>query len=147
LVVAAVFFTVYLRGVNFRLFKHAINIASGKYDREGDAGEVSHLQALFSAISATVGLGSIAGVSVAVAVGGPGAIFWIVAAGMLGMATKFAEVTLSMCYRRIDENGKVYGGPFQYIEGGMRDLGRPRAGRALALLFAVFCLGGALGGG
>src|SRR4051812_24810435 len=147
LVVAAFFFTIYLRGVNFRLFGHALAIASGKYDRKEDAGEVSHLQALLSAISATVGLGSIAGVSVAVAVGGPGAIFWIVAAGMLGMATKFAEVTLSMCYRRIDADGKVFGGPFQYIEAGMRDLNKPTLGRVLALLFAVFCLGGALGGG
>jgi len=84
---------------------------------------------------------------VGVAIGGPGAIFWIVCAGLLGMATKFAEVTLSMCYRRIDADGKVYGGPFQYIEGGMRDLNRPWLGKALSLLFAVFCLGGALGGG
>jgi len=147
LVIAAVFFTVYLRGVNFRLFGHALQIATVKYDRKDDAGEVSHLQALFSAIAATVGLGSIAGVAVAVAIGGPGAIFWIVVAGMLGMATKFAEVTLSMCYRRIDADGKVYGGPFQYIQGGMTEHGKPRLVKALALLFAAFCLGGALGGG
>ncbi len=124
-----------------------LHIASGRYDRKEDAGEVSHLQALLSALSATVGLGSIAGISVGVAIGGPGAIFWIVVAGLLGMATKFAEVTLSMCYRRIDADGKVFGGPFQYIQGGMRDHGRPKLGRALSLLFAVFCLGGALGGG
>jgi alanine or glycine:cation symporter, AGCS family len=147
LIIAALFFTFYLRGVNFRLFGHALQIASGKYDHKEDAGEVSHLQALLSALSATVGLGSIAGISVGVAIGGPGAIFWIVLAGLLGMATKFAEVCLSMCYRRIDADGKVYGGPFQYIEGGMRDLNRPKLGRALALLFAVFCLGGAIGGG
>lgn len=147
LIIAAFFFTFYLRGVNFRLFGHALQIASGKYDHKEDAGEVSHLQALLSALSATVGLGSIAGISVGVALGGPGAIFWIVLAGLLGMATKFAEVCLSMCYRRIDADGKVYGGPFQYIEGGMRDLNRPRLGRALSLLFAVFCLGGAIGGG
>ncbi|MDX1975576.1 MAG: amino acid carrier protein [Rickettsiales bacterium] len=147
LIVAAFFFTIYLRGVNFRLFKHALQIVSGKYDHKDDAGEVSHLQALLSALSATVGLGSITGVSVAVAVGGPGTIFWIVVAGLLGMATKFAEVTLSMCYRRIDADGKVYGGPFQYIESGMRDVNLPRLGRVLALIFAVFCLGGAIGGG
>lgn len=147
LVVAAVFFTVYLRGVNFRLFSHALQIVSGRYDHAEDAGEVSHLQALLSALSATVGLGSIAGISVGVAIGGPGAVFWIVLAGFLGMATKFAEVTLSMCYRHIDPDGKVYGGPFQYIEGGMRDIGHAPLGRALALLFAVLCLGGALGGG
>lgn len=147
LVVAAFFFTFYLRGVNFRLFGHALQIVSGKYDHKDDAGEVSHLQALLSALSATVGLGSIAGISVGVAIGGPGAIFWIVCAGLLGMATKFAEVTLSMCYRRIDADGKVEGGPFQYIEAGMREQGRAGLGKFLSLLFAVFCLGGALGGG
>jgi AGCS family alanine or glycine:cation symporter len=147
LIIAAFFFTFYLGGVNFRLFGHALKIAMGKYDRKEDAGEVSHLQALLSALSATVGLGSIAGISVGVAIGGPGAIFWIVAAGLLGMATKFAEVTLSMCYRRIDSDGKVYGGPFQYIERGLRDMNMPGLGRALALVFAVFCLGGAIGGG
>lgn len=147
LIVAAVFFTVYLRGVNFRLFRHALQIVSGKYDNAHDAGEVSHLQALLSALSATVGLGSIAGISVGVAIGGPGAIVWMVLAGFLGMATKFAEVTLSMCYRKIEADGKVYGGPFQYIGAGMKDAGFPALGRFLALLFAVFCLGGALGGG
>ncbi len=147
LIIAAFFFTFYLRFVNFRLFRHALQIVSGKYDRKEDAGEISHLQALLSALSATVGLGSIAGISVGVAIGGPGAIFWIVCAGFLGMATKFAEVTLSMCYRQIDADGKVEGGPFQYIEKGMRDINRPGFGKALALLFAVFCLGGALGGG
>lgn len=147
LVVAAVFFTIYLRGVNFRLFGHALKIASGKYDNSHDTGEVSHLQALLSALSATVGLGSIAGISVGVAIGGPGAIFWIVVAGLLGMATKFAEVTLSMCYRHVDADGKIEGGPFQYIHKGMADIGRAKLGRALSLLFGVFCLGGAIGGG
>jgi alanine or glycine:cation symporter, AGCS family len=147
LIIAAFFFTFYLRFVNFRLFGHAWQVVSGKFDRKEDTGEVSHLQALLSAISATVGLGSIAGVSVAVAVGGPGAIFWIVAAGLLGMATKFAEVTLSMCYRRVDETGKVFGGPFEYIQAGLRDQNMAGLGRFLALLFAAFCLGGALGGG
>ena len=147
LVVAACFFTLYLKGVNFRLFKHALQVVSGKFDKHGDTGEVSHLQALFSALSATVGLGSIAGISVGVAIGGPGAIFWVVVAGLLGMATKFAEVTLSMCYRKVDANGKIYGGPFQYIEGGMRDIGLSKAGRVVAIVFAMFCLGGAMGGG
>ncbi len=147
LVIAAFFFTYYLRGVNFRLFGHAIKVAAGHYDHKGDAGEVSHLQALLSALSATVGLGSIAGISVGVAIGGPGAILWIVLAGLLGMATKFAEVCLSMCYRRIDSEGKVFGGPFQYIQHGLEDIGRPGLGRALSILFAMFCLGGALGGG
>lgn len=147
LIVAAVFFTVYLGGVNFRLFRHGIDVARGKFDKQGDAGEISCFQALMSALSATVGLGSIAGISVGVAIGGPGAVFWIVVAGLLGMATKFAEVTLSMCYRHIDADGKVFGGPFQYIERGLKDVGKAGWGRPLALLFAVFCLGGALGGG
>ena len=147
LIVAAIFFTVYLNGVNFRLFGRALKIVTGRYDRSEDAGEVSHLQALLSALSATVGLGSIAGISVGIAIGGPGALLWIVVAGLLGMATKFAEVTLSMCYRHIDADGKVEGGPFQYIRRGMADRNLPGAGKALALLFAIFCLGGALGGG
>src|ERR1700722_7917382 len=107
LTVAAVFFTFYLRGVNFRLFRHALSVAGGKFDKKGESGEVSCLSALCSALAATVGLGSIAGISVGVAIGGPGAIFWIVCAGLLGMATKFAEVTLSMCYRKFDK-GKVF---------------------------------------
>ncbi len=147
LVVAALFFTIYLRGVNFRLFSHALKIVSGKYDSKDAAGEVSHLQALFSAIAATVGLGSIAGVSVAVAVGGPGVVFWIVIAGFFGMATKFAEVMLSMCYREVDASGKIFGGPFQYIKKGLADIGLPKLGKVLAVVFAIFCLGGALGGG
>lgn len=150
LVSAAFFFTFYLRGVNFRLFGHAFAIVSGKYKTEEDEkgeGEVSHLQALFSAIAATVGLGSIAGVSVAVAVGGPGVVFWIVVAGFLGMATKFAEVALSLQYREVDDTGKVFGGPFQYIKKGLANSGKAGLGKFLAVLFAIFCLGGALGGG
>ena len=123
LVVAACFFTLYLKGVNFRLFKHALQVVSGKFDKHGDTGEVSHLQALFSALSATVGLGSIAGISVGVAIGGPGAIFWVVVAGLLGMATKFAEVTLSMCYRKVDANGKSTAGHFNILKAACAILG------------------------
>jgi len=147
LVVAGVFFTFYLRFVSLRLFGHAWDIVRGKEDHAQDKGEVSHLQALLSALSATVGLGSIAGISVGVAVGGPGAIAWIMVGGFLGMSTKFAEVTLSMCYRQIDADGKVFGGPFQYIKHGLEDIGMPRLGKAIAILFAIFCMGGALGGG
>jgi AGCS family alanine or glycine:cation symporter len=148
LMVAAVFFTVYLRGVNFRMFRHALRIATGK-DKESGAekGEVSPLQALFSAIAATVGLGSLAGVSVTIAIGGPGATLWIVLAGLLGMATKFAEVTLSMQYRKIDADGKVFGGPIQYLRDGLADIGMGAFGKFLAVVFAIFCLGGAIGGG
>lgn len=146
----AVFFTIYLRGVNLRLFRHAFHIVSGKHAQEDEAkgqGEVSHLQALFSAIAATVGLGSIAGISVGVALGGPGVVFWILVAGFFGMASKFAEVSLSMQYREVDATGKVFGGPFQYIRKGLADIGKARLGKALAVVFAIFCLGGALGGG
>ncbi len=145
LAVAAVFFTLYLRFVNFRLFRHAFALVLAR-EKQGE-GEVSNLQALLSALAGTVGLGSIAGISVAVVIGGPGTIFWIVVAGLLGMASKFAEVTLSQQYRRMDATGKVFGGPFQYIEHGLDELGFKRCGRVLAIVFAIFCLGGALGGG
>lgn len=147
LVVAALFFTFYLRFVNYRLLKHAFAIATGKVPEKGSKGEVSPLKALLAAIAATVGLGSIAGVSVAVAVGGPGAIFWIVVMGLFGMATKFAEVTLSMKYRKVDADGKVFGGPIQYLRDGLKNKGYEQLGKALAVLFAIFILGGAIGGG
>jgi AGCS family alanine or glycine:cation symporter len=149
LMTAALFFTVYLRGVNIRLLRHAFRLAAGK-DKEVMAktsGEVSPLQALLSALSATVGLGSIAGVSVAVAVGGPGAIFWIVVMGLFGMASKFAEVTLSLQYREVDADGKVYGGPIHYLRNGLAEIGYGRLGRFLSYVFAVLCLGAAIGGG
>lgn len=147
LVVAALFFTFYLRFVNYRLLKHAFAIAAGKSPEKGSKGEISPLKALLSAIAATVGLGSIAGVSVAVAVGGAGAIFWIVVMGLFGMATKFAEVTLSMKYRKVDKDGKVFGGPIQYLREGLKAKGYEGLGKFLAGLFAVFILGGAIGGG
>ncbi len=147
LMAAALFFTLYLRGVNIRLLKHSFHLVSHKSNDSGDAGEISPLQAFLSAVSATVGLGSIAGVSVAVAVGGPGAIFWIVVMGLFAMATKFAEVTLSLMYRKIDADGKIEGGPIQYLREGLKELGYPGAGRILATIFAIFCLGGAIGGG
>jgi alanine or glycine:cation symporter, AGCS family len=149
LMTAALFFTIYLRGVNFRLLPHAFRLAAGKdKNAAGEAsGEVSPLQALLSALSATVGLGSIAGVSVAVAVGGPGAIFWIVVMGLFGMASKFAEVTLSLQYREITPEGKVHGGPIQYLRKGFAEVGHEKLGRFLSYLFAVLCLGAAIGGG
>ncbi|MES2985112.1 MAG: amino acid carrier protein [Pseudomonadota bacterium] len=147
LMVAALFFTVYLRGVNFRLLPHSLRLITHKNTDDDGKGEVSQLQAFLSAISATVGLGSIAGVSVAVAVGGPGAIFWIVVMGLFSMATKFAEVTLSLQYRKVDADGKVYGGPIQYLQDGLAEIGMPKLGKILAVVFAIFCLGGAIGGG
>lgn len=147
LMVAALFFTLYLRGVNLRLLRHSFALITHKPKEGNDAGEISQLQAFLSAISATVGLGSIAGVSVAVAVGGPGAIFWIIVMGLFSMATKFAEVTLSLMYRKVDADGKIEGGPIQYLHEGLKELGYARAGRVLATVFAIFCLGGAIGGG
>lgn len=147
LLVGAIFFTLKLNFVNFRLFGHAISITAGKYDNLEDKGEVSHYQALASAISGTVGLGSIAGVAIGVTVGGPGAVFWLVIAGFLSMSTKFAEVTLSMKYRHINQYGKVSGGPFYYLKEGLKEKNLPRLGKILAVIFAIFCLGGTLGGG
>jgi len=147
LMVAALFFTVYLNGVNFRLLPHAFSLLKTDKAQKGSKGEVSQLQALLSAISATVGLGSLAGVAVAVAVGGPGAVFWIVVMGLFGMASKFAEVTLSLQYRKIDTDGKVLGGPTQYLKDGFAEIGYPKLGKILAVIFAVMCLGGGIGGG
>lgn len=147
LVVAALFFTFYLRFVNLRLLRHAFAIAAGRVPEKGSKGEISPMKALLSAIAATVGLGSIAGVSVAVAVGGAGAIFWIVVMGLFGMATKFAEVTLSMKYRKVDKDGKVFGGPIQYLRDGLAKQGYAGLGKFLAIVFAIFILGGAIGGG
>ncbi len=117
---------------------------------EGDAdhhGEVSHFQALTAALSATVGLGNIAGVAVAISIGGPGATFWMIIAGMIGMASKFTECTLGVKYREIDENGRVYGGPMYYLSKGLKERGMLGLGRVLAIMFAIMCIGGSFGGG
>lgn len=110
-------------------------------------GEVSHFQALTAALSATVGLGNIAGVAVAISIGGPGATFWMIVAGMIGMASKFTECTLGVRYREIDENGRVYGGPMYYLTKGLRERGLAGIGKVLAVLFAIMCIGGSFGGG
>ncbi|WP_371359471.1 alanine/glycine:cation symporter family protein [Cohaesibacter sp. ES.047] len=146
LVVAASIFTVYFAFVQFRLFGHAISLVKGDYSNPKDAGEVSHFQALTTALSGTVGLGNIAGVAVAVGIGGPGATFWMILAGLLGMASKFTECTLGVKYRNEYENGTVSGGPMYYISKGFKERGLP-GGRFLAVAFAIFCILGALGGG
>ncbi len=110
-------------------------------------GEVSHFQALTAALSATVGLGNIAGVAVAISIGGPGATFWMIVAGLIGMASKFTECTLGVRYREIDENGRVYGGPMYYLSKGLREKGLAGLGKVLAVLFAIMCIGGSFGGG
>ena len=146
LVVAATIFTLYFSFVQFRFFGHAIALVKGDYSNPKDAGEVSHFQALATALSGTVGLGNIAGVAVAVGIGGPGATFWMILAGLLGMATKFTECTLGVKFRNEYEDGTVSGGPMYYISKGFEKKGLP-GGRFLAVAFSVFCILGALGGG
>ena len=146
LVVAASVFTVYFGAVQFRFFGHAIRLVKGDFSDPKDAGEVSHFQALATALSGTVGLGNIAGVAVAVGIGGPGATFWMILAGLLGMASKFTECTLGVKYRNEYPDGTVSGGPMYYISKGFKELGLP-GGKVLAVLFAIFCILGALGGG
>jgi alanine or glycine:cation symporter, AGCS family len=147
LISGGVFLSFYLGFPNLRLFKHAIKVTSGKYDKEDDPGEVSHFGALSAAVSGTVGLGNIAGVAVAVSIGGPGAVFWMVLAGFLGMTTKCAEVCLSMKYRKINENGRVSGGGFYYLKEGLAEKGFPNFGKFLAVVFAITVIGGSIGGG
>ncbi|WP_432477382.1 alanine/glycine:cation symporter family protein [Nocardioides sp. GXQ0305] len=147
LIVAAVFFTIYLGFLNVRGFKHAIDLVRGQYSKPDDAGEVSHFQALATAVSGTVGLGNIAGVAVAISLGGPGATFWMILAGFLGMSTKLAECTLGVKYRHYHPDGSVSGGPMYYLRDGVAKLGLPGLGKVLAAAFAVFCILGSLGGG
>ena len=147
LIVAAAFFTVYLGFLNIRGFRHAIDLVRGRYSKPDDEGEVSHFQALATAVSGTVGLGNIAGVAVAITIGGPGATFWMAFAGFLGMSSKMAECTLGVKYRMESPDGSVSGGPMYYLSRGLQQQGRPGLGRTLAILFAIFCIGGALGGG
>lgn len=146
LVVAASVFTIYFSFVQLRYFGHSISLVKGDYSDPNDAGEVSHFQALATALSGTVGLGNIAGVAVAVGIGGPGATFWMILAGLLGMASKFTECTLGVKYRNEYPDGTVSGGPMYYISKGFKERGLPGGG-ALAILFSVFCILGALGGG
>lgn len=147
LVIGAVFFTIQMKFINLRGFKHAIELVSGKYSNPNDAGEVSHFQALATALSATVGLGNIAGVAVAISLGGPGATFWMILAGLLGMSSKFVECTLGVKYRHIDEEGNVYGGPMYYLSKGLELKGKKGLGKVLAVIFAILCVGGSFGGG
>ena len=143
----AIFFTIRMRFINIRGFWHAIRVTKGDYDDPNDAGEVSHFQALSSALSATVGLGNIAGVAIAVSWGGPGAVFWLILAGLLGMSTKFAECTLGQLYRKVDHDGTVSGGPMHYLRDGLKDIGLGPLGVVLATVFTVVCMGGSFGGG
>lgn len=174
LVGGAIYFTIYFKFINFTGFKTAIKVVQGQYEdiekhgadtlygdstpneheniietlRDDSAdGEVSHFQALTAALSATVGLGNIAGVAVALSIGGPGATFWMIVAGFLGMASKFAECTLGVKYRDVGSDGTVYGGPMYYLKKGLGEKGFSGLGKVLAVVFAIFVIGGSFGGG
>ena len=161
LVLGALYFSIYFKGINIRSFLTSVNIIRGKYDHidisnqediketirvEGN-GEVSHFQALTAALSATVGLGNIAGVAIALSIGGAGATFWMIVIGLLGMASKFVECTLGVKYREIAKDGTVFGGPMYYLKKGLEQLGFSKLGKLLSILFAVMCVGGSFGGG
>ena len=161
LVGGALFFTIYFGFVNIRHFSTAVNTVRGKYDffdkekskkniqkfNESQHGEVSHFQALATAVSGTVGNGNIAGVALAIAVGGPGATFWMILCGLLGMSTKFVECTLGVKYRDLGEDGTVYGGPMYYLTKGLKERGFEKFGKILAVIFALLCIGASFGGG
>lgn len=143
---AAVVVTIYFKFLNFRSWRLAAKTIRGKYSSPDDPGEITHFQALCAALSGTVGLGNIAGVAIAISIGGPGATFWMVLVGLFGMTSKFCECTLGVKYRTI-ENGKVYGGPMQYLKKGFAEKGMGQLGAILAGLFAFLCIGGSFGGG
>ena len=147
LIGAAVWFTLYFGFINIRGFKHALDITRGKFAKPEDMGEVSQFQALTAALSGTLGLGNISLVAVAIAVGGPGATFWMILAGLVGMSSKFIECTLGVKYRVIDAKGEVSGGPMYYLSKGLAIRNMKGFGRVLAAVFAVMCIGGTLGGG
>lgn len=147
LVLGAIYFTVRMRFINVRGLKQSLLLVAGKFDDPSHKGEVSHFQALTTALSATVGLGNIAGVAVAIVIGGPGATFWMIIAGLLGMASKFTECTLGLKYRIIDDKGEVSGGPMYYLSSGLEKRNLKKLGKVLAAVFAVLCIGGSLGGG
>jgi AGCS family alanine or glycine:cation symporter len=147
LIFGGTFFTLFMRFINIRGFKHSINLIRGKYDKPGTKGEVSHFQALTTALSATVGLGNIAGVAIGITIGGPGATLWMILAGLLGMSSKFIECTLGVKYRKINEKGEVSGGAMYYLKYGLKKKKMKYLGILLAFLFAVLVIGGSVGGG
>lgn len=147
LILGAIVFTVQMGFINFRAFGHAIAVVRGKFSAPGETGEVSHFQALSAALSATVGLGNIAGVAIAVSLGGPGATFWMIVAGLIGMTSKFTECTLGQRYREVRPDGRIMGGAMFYLSKGLADKGLAGLGRVLAVMFAILCIGGSLAGG
>jgi alanine or glycine:cation symporter, AGCS family len=147
LILGALLLTLRMALVNVRAFGHAVAVTLGRYDDPEAQGEVSHFQALSSALSATLGLGNIAGVAIAIGTGGPGATLWMILAGLLGMSSKFTEVTLGQQFRQVRADGRVMGGAMYYLSLGLAERGLPRLGRVLAVLFCLLCIGGSLGGG
>ncbi len=145
LIAGGLFFTLYLRFINVRGFAHAIGLVSGRYHNDHHPGEISQFQALTTAVSGTVGIGNIAGVAVAISMGGPGATLWLIIAGLLGMSTKFAECTLGLKFRRHHDDGSVSGGPMYYLERGLAERNWPRIGRGLGLFYAASMVVGCLG--
>ncbi|VEP13499.1 Sodium/alanine symporter AgcS [Hyella patelloides LEGE 07179] len=147
LVLGSIFFTIRFGFIGIRGFKHALDIARGKYDTEEGTGEVSAFEALATALSSTVGLGNIAGVAIAIQMGGTGAVFWMSMAAFFGMASKFIECTLGQQYRQINPDGTVSGGPMYYLSEGLQELGFAKLGKIMGLVFAIFCTGASFGGG
>ena len=147
LVLGATFFTIRMGFINIRGFRHSISLAKGKYDDPEAPGQVTHFQALATAVSGTVGLGNIAGVAVAVSLGGAGATFWMIVCGLLGMSSKFVECTLGVKYRDILPDGRVFGGPMNYLRYGLEKRNLKGLGKVLAGLFAVLAVGASFGGG
>ncbi|MCZ2720693.1 alanine/glycine:cation symporter family protein [Marinomonas sp. 15G1-11] len=147
LVSAGSIFTFYLGFINIRGFSHSIRLVKGHYEDPDDVGEITHFQTLSTALSATVGLGNIAGVAIAISIGGPGATFWMILAGVVGMSSKFLECALGVKYRVINHDGTVSGGPMYYLSCGLKELGYEKLGRVLAVFFAICCIGGSFGGG
>lgn len=145
--VAAVFWTFYFKFINVRYFVHAIKVTFGFYDKAGSVGEVNHFKALSTALAATIGLGNIAGVAIAIATGGPGATFWMILCGLFGMSSKFAECTLAQMYRVVNKDGGIMGGPMVYLRDGLAKQNRPHLGSFLSKTFAILCVFGSLGGG
>ncbi len=142
-----VYYSFYFRWISLRGFKHSLDVIRGRYDHPDHPGEISHFKALTSALSATVGLGNIAGVAIAISLGGPGAVFWMIITAFFGMASKLASCTLAVMHRKIHPDGRVSGGPMYYLEHGLSEKGLRPLGRTLAVIFALLTIGGSLGGG
>ena len=147
LIVGGVFLTFRFGFINVRMFSHAYKIITGQYRTADDVGEITPFQSLTTALSATVGLGNIAGVAIAIAIGGPGATFWMILAGFFGMTLKFTEVTLAQLYREKRPDGRIMGGAMQYLSKGLASKGHEKLGKGLAIIFSILAIGGSLGAG